>query len=279
MARYIENLNECTDPTSGDYLWIVDASASASDKDRKVNVGKFPRLAVANTFTAAQTVSAGGAATALTANMAASNTGIALALGYDGATTGAAYARATLSGWDLLTRDLGAGQYGSYYQAGRNSYASGPAAGFVRLENKDGTYYSLWPDASGNLRILATSRPTNANDTAGTVVGAQTSSKDAKRLQAKSKRLPIDDVLAAVREGAEAVRRFTYKSGAFNNEEFEGVVVDYAPRYGLDRDDTHPAGKSLNVVVAIGDLLRAVAWLVEREEARLVPPPAPGEQE
>ncbi len=57
MTRYIENLNECTDPTAGDYLWIVDASASASDKDRKVDAGKFPRLAVANTFTENQTIS------------------------------------------------------------------------------------------------------------------------------------------------------------------------------------------------------------------------------
>ena len=53
MPRYIENLNECTDPTSGYYMWVVDASAGSTDKDRKVDVGKFPQLAVANTFTAA----------------------------------------------------------------------------------------------------------------------------------------------------------------------------------------------------------------------------------
>lgn len=52
MARYIENLNTCSDPTSGDYLWIVDANASASDKDRKVDVGKFALTATANVFTA-----------------------------------------------------------------------------------------------------------------------------------------------------------------------------------------------------------------------------------
>jgi len=56
MARYIENLNSCTDPTSGDYFWVVDASAGATDKDRKVNVGLFAQLAVANTFTNDQTV-------------------------------------------------------------------------------------------------------------------------------------------------------------------------------------------------------------------------------
>lgn len=44
MPRYIENLNECTDPVSGDYLWIVDASAGSTDKDRRVNVGKFAQV-------------------------------------------------------------------------------------------------------------------------------------------------------------------------------------------------------------------------------------------
>ena len=71
MTRYIENLNECTDPTSGDYLWVVDASAAGTDKDRKVDVGKFARLAVAQSFTATQTFSnvsigTSGGATAIT---------------------------------------------------------------------------------------------------------------------------------------------------------------------------------------------------------------------
>ena len=71
MPRYIENLNECTDPVSGDYMWLVDASAGSTDKDRKVDVGKFARLAVAQTFTATQTFSnvsigTSGGATAIT---------------------------------------------------------------------------------------------------------------------------------------------------------------------------------------------------------------------
>lgn len=44
MARYIENLNECTDPTTGDYLWVVDASAGSTDKDRKLDAGRFAQL-------------------------------------------------------------------------------------------------------------------------------------------------------------------------------------------------------------------------------------------
>lgn len=153
---------------------------------------------------------------------------------------------------------------GSRLQAGRNSNASTPAAGFLRLSNLGGTGYRIWPDTSGNLRIN-TADPTNAADTAGTVVGTQTSSLDAKIITGEA--LPAVDILAAVQAGAEAVRRWTYRNGAYNGEEFSGVVVDYAPRYGMDRDAEHPAGKSLNVATVIGDLLIAVANLAERVAA------------
>lgn len=153
---------------------------------------------------------------------------------------------------------------GPRLQAGRNSNASTPAAGFLRLSNLGGTGYRIWPDTAGNLRI-GTSDPTNAADTSGTVVGAQTSSLDSKTIAGKP--LPTVDILAAVQAGADAVRRFTYRNGAFNGEEFSGVVVDYAPRYGMDRDGEHPAGKSLNVATVIGDLLLAVANLAERVAA------------
>lgn len=56
MPRYIEQLNECTDPQTADWLWIVDSSAASTDKDRKVAVGAFPRLAAANVFTATQII-------------------------------------------------------------------------------------------------------------------------------------------------------------------------------------------------------------------------------
>ena len=70
-----------------------------------------------------------------------------------------------------------------------------------------------------------------------------------------------------MRSEAAAVRRFTYKNGSFGGEEFSGLVVDYAPRYGMDRDADHPAGKSLNVVTAIGDLMIAVDYLAGRVAA------------
>ena len=51
---YITDLNSCTDPTSGDYLMIADASASASDRERKVDISEFALTEAANTFTQAQ---------------------------------------------------------------------------------------------------------------------------------------------------------------------------------------------------------------------------------
>lgn len=51
MPRYIENYNECTDPVSGDYLWIVDASAGSTDKDRKVDIAKFGIVSATTSWT------------------------------------------------------------------------------------------------------------------------------------------------------------------------------------------------------------------------------------
>jgi len=51
---YITDLDACTDPTTGDYLLIADASASAGNRDRKVNVSEFALTEAANTFTLSQ---------------------------------------------------------------------------------------------------------------------------------------------------------------------------------------------------------------------------------
>jgi len=231
MARYIENLNTCSDPTSGDYMWVVDASAGSTDKDRKVDVGLFAQKALATTFTST-----------LLALSPASGRGQII----------------------VEEADNGAGT-GAYIIAKRNNNVSTGAAGVFAMHTRTGALYRLWTDNSGTLRLWV-GDPISTADLSGTVVGTQTSSLDSKDVLEGV--TSIDDVLAAVQRGAEAVRRFTYKSGAFNGEQFEGVVVDYAPRYGMDKDAEHEAGKSLNLINAVGDLLRAVAWLVEREQVR-----------
>lgn len=158
------------------------------------------------------------------------------------------------------SKDFGASA-GPRIQIGRNSNASTPSAGHFLLRNLNNSAYRIWPDGSGNLRI-GTTDPSYANDTAGTVVGTQTSMAAAKDIMPGLS--AIDDVATRIRAGADAVRKFAYKSGAYNRQMFEGVVVDEAPEYGMDRDDDHPAGKSLNEIQIIGDLLRMVADLAQR---------------
>jgi hypothetical protein len=239
MPRYIENLNECTDPVSGDFMWLVDASAGSTDKDRKVDVGKFARLAVSAPFTANVSLTTAGATLILTST----------------STAGISQVR-------LAAHDAGT-QTGNYVFLGNNSNATTPAAGLLYMLNRAGTAYCVWVDASGNLRI-GTTAPTNANDGTGTVVGAQTSHRDYKELTGA----PVSDktALAFVLDAADQVQRFTYKSGAFNGEEFSGVILDgdTLHRYGQDADAEHPAGKSLNTINAIGDLFLAVRALTNR---------------
>lgn len=43
MARYLEQVNECTDPDDTDWFWTVDTSAGATDKDRKVSGARLAR--------------------------------------------------------------------------------------------------------------------------------------------------------------------------------------------------------------------------------------------
>jgi hypothetical protein len=161
---------------------------------------------------------------------------------------------------EMTGGDNGA-SYGNYISIQRNINASTPAAGFIYMYDKSGTAYAIWPDDSGVLRIN-NADPTFANDAAGARVGEQTSSLDAKHIVGAP--LDIADVLVAVQAGADAVRRFTYRSGAYGGEEFSGVVTDFAPRYGMDCDEAHPAGRSLNLITVVGDLLMAVANLTER---------------
>lgn len=180
----------------------------------------------------------------------------------NGTTVARVYQVATQHSLVLDNRDNGAGEQGGLVLVGANTNASNSTPGAFGATRADGVgVYYIWPDGSGVWRTGAVA-DWKTNHESATVVGAQTSMAEAKHITVGLS--PIADVLERIAAGADAVRRFTYKSGAFNDEVFEGVVVDYAPEYGMDRDDTHPAGKSLNEINIIGDLLRAVAWLSER---------------
>lgn len=54
--------------------------------------------------------------------------------------------------------------------------------------------------------------------------------------------------------------------GAFGNQRFTGIITDYAPVFGMDRDESHPAGKSLNEITAHGYTFAAIKALYRRIE-------------
>ena len=263
MTRYIDQLNETTDPTTGDYLLIYDASAGATDKDRKVNISRFAILANANTFTGAQSFAPTGTTTiGVYAGMPASTTASALLAAYNGTTRARlnVFAADTLLALDEF--DNGSST-GCRLVIGRNNHAGTQAPGFVFFQLTDGNYCPLWADTSGNIRTASVNTQP-ISSTTGTVVGTQTSSADSKNI---SNALPsLSESFAAILEAARnGLRSWSYKSGAFNGEHFpNGLVTDLAPRYGMDRDAAHPHGKSLNIPVAIGDLIASISILHER---------------
>jgi hypothetical protein len=153
MPRYLNQANECTNPAAGDWLWIFDNDAALNDYDRKLNISRLAILANAQTFTAAQTFAPPAGINGIILNTPA-NQSTSMIL--------------------VQSADAGAG-LGPHINIGRNSNATTPSAGFLFVINRGGTGYSIWPDASGNLRINGAATPTSANDASGTVVGSQTS--------------------------------------------------------------------------------------------------------
>lgn len=81
---------------------------------------------------------------------------------------------------ETASADYGNGAAGLVIQLGRNTNATNTGAGSINYLSKAGTNGYVWQDAAGNMRIN-TSAPTNANDTAGTVIGAQTSTRETKQ--------------------------------------------------------------------------------------------------
>ena len=201
-------------------------------------------------------------ADALTINMPASNSGKAWLAKYNGTTRIYAEATSTRSQVVFPSFDNGS-DAGPIINIGRNSNGSTPAAGFLYIMARSATQYAIWPDNSGILRI-GTSLPTSANDATGTIIGTQSSSLASKNIAdaLPDMREAYQHILQAARNG---LRAWSYKNHAYNGEFFpNGVVVDYASRYGMDRDESNPHGKSLNTPVAVGDLMASILVISER---------------
>jgi hypothetical protein len=239
MARYIADLTELASSTfaSGDFVEVWHA-AGGSNRSKKLRLDRFAMLATNNVFAGS----------------------------------------INLDNFVSINSFDNGGNRGPIVEIGRNNNGSTPSPGFIRLIRADNGNAPIWVDNGGLVRVHTVSNITNATMTAGTVVGAQTSSLDSKDIIGEPE---IDSLWDRIALGAAAVRRFVYKSslgwdnegneivGArpYSGEDFSGVVVDYAPCYGMDRDAAHPAGKSLNEINILGDLLLAVSQLGARVAA------------
>ena len=261
MTRYIEDLNENTAPVSGDYLLCYDASAGSTDKDRKVNVSKFAVLAVANTFTTTQTMApTSTAVAALALDAPSSSAAPIMTVAYNSVRRIAVVTTAGSTAIQIDAADLGNGVLGPYIWLRSNTNATTPSSGSLILDDRAGNPRSFWVDAANNLRTHGSS-PTNlATDTSGTVVGTQTSSLDTKDVIDEF--TDYDSALAAI--VATPLYDFTYKNGRFNGEKFTGIITDYSPVFGMDRDAAHPGGKALNEVTAFGYTAAAIKALTRR---------------
>lgn len=279
---------------AGDKLVMWNASAAGA---RNITVANFianspngglAELGAANVFTANQRVSAlvgigdtpttgqqlrvvaGSTSTiGLVVNSPASVSVNVVQFRYNGSNRFSFAAKSGETSLTLESDNLGNDVVGPAILIGRNtnSGAAGGAAGALRFVRANGSANRfVWIDVAGDVRVGANA-PTGSSGTetvtdgSGTVVGTQTSMAAAKLLE-DADGSPLESLAAVVEAAQSGLRAWRYKSGGYNNERFPvGLVTDLAPRYGMDRDAAHPAGKSLNVPVAIGDLFRAVAYL------------------
>jgi len=81
---------------------------------------------------------------------------------------------------EIGSSDLGDGVAGPIITIGRNTNATNAGAGSINFLDKAGNSGYIWQDSAGYIRIN-TQAPSNANDTAGTIVGDQTSIRETKQ--------------------------------------------------------------------------------------------------
>lgn len=164
--------------------------------------------------------------------------------------------------FEIGSSDMGDASAGPIMTLGRNSNLTNTGAGSIDFLRKDGTHGYVWQDNTGLMRI-STSAPTNADDTSGTIIGAQSSSLSSKNLigEFTDYSHALDTIVNA------PLYDFTYKSGAFNNQQFTGIIIDYTPEFGMDRDAGHPAGKSLNTITGLGYTFGAIKELNTKVES------------
>lgn len=240
MPRYVEQLNETSDPTTGDFLQIYDASAGSTDKDRKVNVSKFAILANTQTFTAAQTFTGGVSSTQpATGTSAVTVTPLA-----------------SMSAAPIAISSIdNSSSFGPFLSIGRNSNVSTPAAGFIRLVGRTGNSNDIWADSSASPGVLRIGNgTTTTTDLGGSIVGAQTSWIEYKEdiTEWTDTQQALDAVLAC--------RLFGYRfKGDESGRQYHGIVITEADR-GAWFSENDGAGQvpALNERNLFGYLIAAI---------------------
>ena len=266
MPRYIDDLNECTDPTAGDKLLISDQSAASTDQDKWVDVNEFALTQSANTFTAANTFNV---TTAFKGNLTIDKAAPSILMSGSGA--------GLISMGPL---DNGT-SYGNLLQVGRNTNTTG-APGVFRIQDNAGTWRAIWPDSGGMWRT-GSILPNVASPNIGAYIGEQPTVSNEKLKEILGDASPIADVFERLSAASHHVRKFRYIPGGYGiqNELFEGLILREEAvethYYGQNKSDPeYQAGMSLNVLNLCADLMRAVVHLHERvttlEQQLAVPP-------
>lgn len=172
-------------PSTGKAAVFIDTNGRLALKDDEGNTDVHAALGTDQTFTETNIFAPTGTASgdrAIYIQMPASATANALRVDYDGTNALSATQAAAQSILAVNGRNLGNNVAGPTVLISRNTNAGaeGGAAGTIQQAQGDGTVRFLWPDATGDLRIH-TAAPTGSSgaptvsDTAGTVVGDQTS--------------------------------------------------------------------------------------------------------
>jgi hypothetical protein len=145
---------------------------------------------------------------------------------------------------------------GCYLVIGHNTSGT-PAPGTLILNTKAGVAYYEWVDTGGLARV-GTTLPNNANsDTTGTIIGTQTSTRDAKTLLGAG--IAPREALAMLLQTP--VHKFQYKWGEYGGTVFHGIVADECPALMMDPSPLHPEGRSFNPVSATGYVIQSIKAL------------------
>jgi hypothetical protein len=165
---------------------------------------------------------------------------------------------------DIAGADLGGGLSGRTLAIGNNTNLLDGSAGALNLINKNGVSGFLWQDASGQLRVGPIA-PTGLTDTTGTLLGANTSTRETKQ-----DIMPFVDYQGALKLVTDApLNYFRYTNEVLGY----GTDSELAKtRLGFIADEVSPLfmhGNAIDQVSVNGILIGAVKALkLETDETR-----------